>query len=65
MGVALRTAPLLMIGLALIGCGKDPTADGPGQPRTSADKLRPRAGQPRAEAASNLPAVKLKIPEMS
>jgi hypothetical protein len=72
MGIALRTTPLLVIGLALIGCGKEPTANGLGQPRTSADqprpsadKPRPRADQPRTEATSNLPTVKLWIPGMS
>jgi hypothetical protein len=58
MGVALRTTPLLVIGLALIGCGKDPAGSGPGQTRTKAD-------QTRTDAASNLPTVTLKIPGMS
>lgn len=65
MGVALRTAPLLVIGLALIGCDKAPTANGPGQPRTRVDKQRTRENRPQTEATSNLPTVKLKIPLMS
>jgi hypothetical protein len=71
MGVALRTASLLAIGLALIGCGKAPTVDGPGQPRAPANPLRTEANKPqdkadlpRAKAASNLPTVTLKIPGM-
>jgi hypothetical protein len=58
MGVALRTTPLLVIGLALIGCGKDPAGSGPGQ-------SQPKAGQPRTEATSNLPTVTLRIPGMT
>ncbi len=58
MGVALRTTPLLVVGLALIGCGKEPAENVPGQ-------SRPRADQPRTETTSNLPTVTLKIPGMS
>lgn len=58
MRVALRTTPLLVIGLALIGCGKDPAGSGPGQ-------SQPKAGQPRTEVTSNLPTVTLKIPGMT
>jgi hypothetical protein len=58
MGVALRMTPLLVIALALIGCGKDSSGSGPGQ-------SQPKAGEPRTEATSNLPTVTLKIPGMS
>jgi hypothetical protein len=58
MSVALRTTPLLVIGLALIGCSNDPAGNGPGQ-------SRPKADQQRTVATSNLPTVTLKIPEMS
>jgi hypothetical protein len=58
MRVAVRTTPLLMIGLVLIGCGKNPAGNGPRQ-------SQPKGDQPRTEATSNLPTVKLKIPGMS
>jgi hypothetical protein len=52
MSTALRTTPLLMIGLTLIGCSKDPAAYGPGHSRSA------------TKATSNLATVTLKIPGM-
>jgi len=48
MSAVLRTTPLFMIGLALIGCGKDPAASGPGHSRST----------------SSIATVTLKIPGM-
>jgi hypothetical protein len=58
MSVALRTTPLLVVGLALLGCGPDPAGNGPGQ-------SRPKADVPRSQASSNLPTVTLKVPGMT
>lgn len=78
MRVALRTTPLFVIGLALIGCGKAPTANYPSRPHPRTERPgmeadtswlvylppQPRAEKPRTEAASNLPMVELRIPRM-
>ena len=48
MRVALQTAPLLLIGFALIGCGKE-------------DNGKP---QPQGKVDPSLPTVELKIPSM-
>ncbi len=58
MRVSLRATPLLVIGLALIGCSTEPAGKGPGQ-------SRPKADETRTEATSNLPTARLKIPGMT
>jgi hypothetical protein len=58
MRVALRTTPLLVVGLALLGCSQDPAGNGPGA-------SRPKADVARSGANSNLPTVTLKVPGMT
>jgi hypothetical protein len=58
MSAALRTTPLLVLGLALLGCSQDPAGGGPGQ-------APPKADVSRSEASSNLPTVTLKVPGMT
>jgi hypothetical protein len=68
MGVASRTTPLLVIGLAMIGCGKDPAETGLSQSRPTGNvtaQSRPKADQLTTEASSSLLTVKLQIPGMS
>ena len=57
MRIALRTTPLLVIGFALIGCGKDSGGSSPA-------RLPSRADQARTETTSDLPMVTLEIPGM-
>jgi hypothetical protein len=52
MRVALRSAPLLLIGVALVGCGKD------------SGGTTGSASQPIAKLDTSKPSVLLKIPSM-
>jgi hypothetical protein len=58
MSAALRTTPLLVVGLALVGCSQDPAVSELGQ-------SRPKADVSRSEASPNLPTVTLKVPGMT
>jgi hypothetical protein len=58
MGAAWRTTPMLVVGLALIGCDKEPPELGP-SPSSA------KVARPRTAASANLPTVTLKIPGMS